>query len=148
ASGGGALISEKVALAHVEIEVDRINRNDGREYRRIDAGTADDEIPLGDRVTSDAAADWGGGMGPFHIQLRRVDGGLCYGHAGVVGGRFAQTLVILCGRDEIAFAQLARTIELAVRHIELRLGLLQLRLGGPQSDVERTRVDDVQQITL
>ncbi len=59
-----ALIGEVVALAHVEIQVDRVERDDGGQQRhRADALAAEDQVADRGPVHADSPADRGGDAG-------------------------------------------------------------------------------------
>src|SRR5579883_3142728 len=72
----GALVSEVIGLAHVEIEINGIQRDDGGEQRGAAALAAAHEIPDAHHVVADATGDRGLYLRELDIELRRADRGL------------------------------------------------------------------------
>ena len=73
AGGGGALIGEIVALAHVEIEVDRVERHDRGEHRGRGAVAAADQVADAHLMVADAPGERRGDLGELDIELGRAD---------------------------------------------------------------------------
>ena len=63
---------------HVEVDVDRVLRDDGGQLRLI----GDHQIPLGDQVDSGFASDRGGNTGPLEVLLGGAEGSLGTGDVG------------------------------------------------------------------
>ncbi len=145
-----ALVGDVVALAHVEVEVDRVLRDDGGQHRRGAAAplTAGDEVAGGDEVAADAAGQRRGDMGPAHVELGLAHRGLglvqrrlcCEALLGALVERFARSEA---GGDEAAGA-----VELLSGKLQRRLGGGDLRPGVSQGDVVGPRVDDEEQVAL
>jgi hypothetical protein len=72
AAGVEARIGEVGALVHVEVEVDRVERDDVGEHRRVGV----DEVALRDVLARDAPGERRLDLGEFEIELRLPQGGL------------------------------------------------------------------------
>ena len=62
------------ALIHIEIAVDRVERDDPGQQRGV-CRAAIDEVPDRHKFAADLAADGGLHLGEFDVELRRFDGG-------------------------------------------------------------------------
>ena len=67
-----ARVFEVGALIHLEIAVDRVERDNGCQQRGISRPTGN-EIPFGHQLTADAAADGSLHLGEFDIEPHRFD---------------------------------------------------------------------------
>src|SRR5258708_1405111 len=76
ALGGGALVGEVVRLADVEIEVDRIERNDRGQQRCSAAVVTAYQVADADPMAADPPRYGCCDLREFHIELRRFDPGL------------------------------------------------------------------------
>ena len=141
---GGARVGQIGSLVHVEVEIDRIERDDRGQKRRIGG----DEIARRDQVAAGASGDGGADFGEAEVQARGPDRGLS---ALEVGPRRLERLPALLQHlfgDVARAAERLRPFEVAlgVGHARLRrdggrLGLIHGGLVGPL-------VDHVEQIAL
>src|SRR3546814_2082270 len=105
------------ALVDIEVEVDRIERDDPRQ----DGLVRRDEIADGDEVAVDAAADRRPDLGVLEVELRVVESRLRALHLGLGSEELVLALVDGAYRDVAAFRQLARTLQLLGGDFDLRL---------------------------
>src|SRR6266446_8755407 len=129
ASGGGALIGEIIALAHVEIKIDRVERYDGGERRGRGGIAAADQIPDAHLMVADPPGERCGDPGEPDIELGRADRGLGGLDRGSRDLEVRDPLVVGAGRLKILFAQLGGAPELPGGELDLRLALGELRPG-------------------
>ena len=143
-----ALIGHAVALADIEAEADRVERDDGGEQRGRAADAADDQIADAHLVPAHAAGDRGRHPRVIEIELRLIDGGdrRVARRRGDVHLRHALVIGLL--RGIIVLAQLRGALELRLGELELRFILRLLRLGRLERELEGPRLDDEQQIAL
>ena len=142
-----------IALAHVEIEIDRVERHDGGEQRCVaPAFAAADQVADAHLMIADAPGDRRGDAGEFEIELGRADRGL-----GLLRPRPAPRAACLrragraCSAElEIASCAARRCASSCLlREIELRIAWL-LAAPAPAASVDLVgaRIDDEQQIAL
>src|SRR3546814_10611643 len=89
------------ALVDIEVEVDRIERDDPRQ----DGLVRRDEIADGDEVAVDAAADRRPDLGVLEVELRVVESRLRALHLGLGSEELVLALVDGAHRDVAAFRQ-------------------------------------------
>ena len=151
--GGAAarmLIGQVIRLAHVEIQMDRVERDDRGEQRRVGgaAAAAADQAADGDQVRAHATGERCHDVREFEVQLsipdRRlggVDGSQC---AALLGG----TLIHVLGGAEFGLLQLPCPPEFRLGERRTRLRRVELRDSLIEPDLERPRVDGEQRIAL
>ena len=139
-----------VALAHVEIEVDRVDRDDGREQgRRARRGpAAGDQIADRDQMRADAPGERGHDPAMLDVELGVADLRL-----GLVDGSLPRLLVGRALLDAfrragVALLQRLGTDEFTVGQLELGGRTFELRHRLGQAVFVRPRIDDEQQIAL
>ena len=144
------LIGQVIRLAHVEIQMDRVERDNRGEQRRVGgtAAAAADQAADGDEVCPHATGKRCHDMREFKVQLsipdRRlggVDGSQC---AALLGG----TLIHVLGGAEFGLLQLPRPPEFRLGERLARLRCVELSDRLIEPDLERPRVDGEQRIAL
>ena len=146
---GRALIGEVIELAHVEIEVDRIERDDGGEERGAAAAlAAAHQVSDAHEVVADAAGDRRRDVGELDVELRRADRGLARLDRGRRHLEFGNPLVVVGDGLEALVLEVGGTLELSLRQVELRIRLAQLCLRRRQRRLIGPRVDHEQQVAL
>jgi hypothetical protein len=135
ARGGAAAVAglphvaEVGRLVHVEVEVDRVDRDDRRQQRRARVAAGDD-VAGRDQPAPDPPGDRGDDPGPFEVELHQAQLRLGDGDGGERGAHRLRPLVDLALRDGVGAAQLVGAAELAQRQLVAgpRLGQPPLRL--------------------
>jgi hypothetical protein len=107
---------QEVSLAHVEIQVDGIQRDEGRQQcRRTGPGTAaGNQVAHGDKMLTDATGERRGDVAMIEVEPSIADLGLGIVHGGLRGSLFGRALVDVLRRAKIASLQGLSTIELAL----------------------------------
>src|SRR3546814_3833795 len=106
------------ALVDIEVEVDRIERDDPRQ----DGLVRRDEIADGDEVAVDAAADRRPDLGVLEVALRVVESRLRALHLGLGSAELVLAPVDGAHRAVAAFRQLARPLQLLGGQFDMPLG--------------------------
>ena len=96
-----------VGLAHVEVEIDRIQRDEGRQQGRRAGGgpAAGDQAADRDEARADAAGEGCSDVPIFEVELGVADLGLGVVDGGLGGGLLGHALVDGLGGSEIAALQ-------------------------------------------
>src|SRR3546814_16849900 len=115
------------ALVDIEVEVDRIERDDPRQ----DGLVRRDEIADGDEVAVDAAADRRPDLGVLEVELRVVESRLRALHLGLGSEELVLALVDGAHRDVAAFRPLARTLQRSDERRGGKGGVSTCRARGP-----------------
>ena len=136
------LILQRVVLAHVEVDVDRVLRDNGGEkgVARVVAAAAH-EVAARHQRAADATRDRRGDAAEAQLQLRRLDAGLRNLHG---SRRLAhQVLAVIEGlpRDGLALEQRSAALDVEARVADADAGLVELGFGLIECALERTRVD-------
>src|SRR5215471_12105901 len=143
-----------VGFAHVEVEIDRVKRNDRTQQRRRTGcgAAAGDEVANRDQVRANAPSEGGHDAAVLKIELGVAD--LCLGvvHGGLCGLPVGGALVDGLFRTERFSRQLLSAMEFAIGErkpctccLQLCIGLRQLDFVGPCVDREEqvALMDDV-----
>ena len=117
----GLLIGEVIRLAHIEVEIDRIERNDGRQQRgRAGAApAAADEAADGDEMRADSPGERRGYPRIFQVELSIRDRGLGGFDGGLRAALVGGALVHALRRAEIGALELLRPPKLQPRSAPL-----------------------------
>ena len=138
-------VAEEGLLVGVERRVDRIERDDGREQRRL-ARPGRDEVAFGDDGAADAPGDRRGDARELEVQFRgaqrRFDGRCLRG--GLLGERGAAIELLV--RDRVLGGQPFRALELGGGALNRGAGAQQLGAQAIDLGLERPRVDHEQQV--
>ena len=139
-----------VGFAHVEVEIDGIERDERRQQGRRAGGgpAAGDQAADRDQARADAAREGGGDVAIFEVELGVADLGLGVVDGGLGGGLLVHALVDGLGGSEIALLQRLGANELAGGKGKARGRGLELggRLG--ELDLIGARIDDEKEIAL
>ena len=140
------VVLEVSRLVDVEIDVDRIERDDGGEQCRGAVVAALHEIADTDEMAADAAGDRRHHVGEFDIELGRLKRAFGDSLGGKRGLHCLAALVDDLFGDRAGLDKLQAAIELALGKLRLcpGVGKLAIRLVGHR--LERPRVDDVKQV--
>ena len=115
---GLARIGEEGALVDVEVELDRIERDDVGQDRLVGV----DEVALGDEPARDAPRQRRLDLGEFEVELRLPHGRLRAVELGLGGQEGLPALVEELVGDVAGPAQLLGAVEIALREFEPDLG--------------------------
>ena len=141
------LVLQRVVLAHVEVDVDRILRDDGGEKGVAGVvAAAAHEVAARDQRAADAPRDRRGDAAEAQLQLRRLDARLRNLHGGC---RLAhQVLAVIEGllRDGVALEQRSAALDVEARVADADAGLVELGFGLVECALEGTRVDLEQEV--
>ncbi len=139
-----------VGFAHVEIEIDRIQRDECRQQGRRAGGgpAAGDQAPDRDEPCADATGEGRGDVTIFDVELGVANLGFGVVDRGLRGELLGHALVDRLGGSEIASLQRLGANELAVGESEARRCGPELggRLG--ELDLVGARIDDEKQVAL
>ena len=125
----GPPVSEVVRLAHVEIEIDRIERDDRGEQRRRAAAApaAADQVADRDEVRADASGERRDDAGEFEVELRVLDCGLGGVDGGLRAALFGGALIDGLRRTELRQLELPGAPQLGLGQRRTGLRRLELR---------------------
>ncbi len=139
-----------VGLAHVEVEMDRIERDHGCQQGRWTAGVAAAGDQAADRnlMRADAARERCDDPAVLEVEPRVADLGVGVIDRGLCRADLRRALVDILGRAEIGALERSRTTELAVGEGEARLRCRELGVRLGQPDLVGGGIDHEQQIAL
>ena len=146
----GLLPGEVIGLAHVEIEIDRVERDDRRQQRRWAraAPAAAHQVAGRDEMRADPPGERRGDTRELEVEPRVHDGRLGGVDGGLLAALVGGTLVHGFRRAELGSLELLRPPELRLGQRLLGLRGLQLCDALVEPDLERPRVDGEEQIAL
>ncbi len=137
-------IGKEVALVDVEIEVDGVDRHNGRQHRFIRAH----KVSGGHALAVDATCNRGADQRKIKVDLRLLQGLLgLFQRTGGVEEPFA-TLVHHALGDVAIRDQALRPRQLFLREAEAGFGIRDFGLGLPQGNLEQALVDGEQDVAL
>ena len=132
---------------HIEIDVDRIERDDRGEQRGI-ALAALDEIADADQMAADAAGHRRENVGEFDIELGSLQRAFGLRLRGVRRLQGLAALVDDGFGDCTGLDQSQRAVEFALGQFRLGARIGKLAIGLQRDRLERTGIDDVKQIAV
>src|SRR5437868_10344880 len=127
---------------HVEINVNRVERNDRRQQRRA-ALAALHEIACTDEMAADPAADRRRHVGKFDVELGGLQRTLGLQLSGLGGLQRLPTLIDNGIRNRLGLIQCKRTVELTSGEFRLGAGVRELAIGLLRDGLKRASIDHV-----
>ena len=148
-ASGEALVAQVGSLVEGEFEADRIDRDDGREQRRVAAIAAGHQIADGDAAVADASVDRRAQLGIFvEVELGLMDHRLLRGDGGLRHALGLLALVVGLLGDGLVVHQFLAAREIGLGEGEIGARLREIGAHLVERDLKRPVVDDEQEIAL
>ena len=148
AAFGEALVAQIRRFIEGKFEADRIGRHDGREQRRVAAGTAGHEVALRHAAIANAAVDRRAQFGEFEIEFGCAERGFGAGDRRLrVAVGLRPLLESLVG-DGLVTHELLTTREIGLGEGEIGFRGVQIGAGLVDRVLEWSLVDREQQVAL
>ena len=142
-------VFQRVVLADIEVDVDRVLRDDGRQDRIAGVVAAPaHEVAAGDERAADAAGDRRRDAAEAELELGRLDPRLRYLNRGLRLAHDVLAVVEDLLGDVVALQERAPALDVEVRVADRDLGLVELGARLLDRALEGARVDLEQQVAF
>ena len=141
---------EEIGLAHIEVEMDRIERDQRCEQRRRarPGAVSGDQVADRDEMRADAPREGGRDAAVIEVELGVADLRLRVLHGRLRGAPLGQALIDALGRSGRFRNEVLGTVELAIGKCKSRARGLELRIRLRQPDLVGAPVDREEEIVL
>ena len=134
------LILEQVPLRRIEIDVERIERDDGREKRRRRSSSLH-EIARRDLCPPHSAGDWRAHNRPLEVELRHAKRGICRARSRRAFGDCTRSRIELFAGDRLRVDEPFGAIELLLGELFMHPRLFEHRFGSSDLGFVGSRID-------